>query len=183
MLTLDQDVSDYLEKETLFVVTGRVRSTTGGYVFAGVCLFRGDTYPDRVYVPWPGAYPGQWGYLPWLWINTLDREVPTLDVGHQSWQGAPTPAREYRTGVPTLTIEVPILASGVSTLAWGYPGWGLPWLRDTSLGWGYLPWTGAYLPWIGVPTLAGDIYLGLTQNRRYLHWTGGVPTLDRLCRG
>ena len=59
----------------------------------------------------------------------------------------------------------------------------LPWLRGggTYLGWGIPIMARGYLPWTGVPTLAGGTYPGrggdtYIGQRGYLGW--GVPTLD-----
>ena len=50
------------------------------------------------------------------------------------------------------------LARGVPTLGDGYLPWmGVPTLdRDTYLGWGHLPWTGGTYPGQGVPSLIQD---------------------------
>ena len=59
-------------------------------------------------------------------------------------------------------------------MAGGYLPWlGIPTLAGgTYLGLdGYLPWLGGYLPWPGVPTLAGGVP---TLAGGYLPWLGGT---------
>ena len=103
----------------LVIFTARVRSTTGAYVFTGVCLLTwGDT-------PVPGSFLC-------LWSQVLSRGVPQSQVlsqviGPRSFQGGTCPRS-----------LVPCPFQGYPSPGWGYPstGWGggvfpLTWMDGT----------------------------------------------------
>ena len=122
-----------MTKHSLF--TARVRSTTGGYVFTGLCLsnFRGGEYPIQLM---GGPIPGlDWGGVPHL----------ADGVPYPSWRNG---------GYPILGSDMryPIqLMGGVPHLSW----WGVPHVQD---------WMG-YPPPIIASTCyaAGSMPLAFTQ--------------------
>ena len=80
------------------LITARVRSTTGGYVFTGVCLFKGVGYPGLwSQVPSQPLVPGPfWGATPISGPRSLLEGTPDLAGGHPrpKW-GTPWPGLGY----------------------------------------------------------------------------------------
>ena len=73
------------------LIATRVRSTTGGYIFVGVCPFTrgvatlaGGTYFDQ------GVLTSDRGYLPSLWVPTL---AGGMDKGYLPWMGGTYPGQ------------------------------------------------------------------------------------------
>ena len=110
------------------IVTARVRSTTGGYVFTAVCLFNiargGEPLLHPIILPTTGAmsFPGElslrWGY-------------PSPRQGVASSRSGVSSSRQ---GIPQSQAGGnPIPGGGYPSPRWGYPrmgqDWGTPPLR------------------------------------------------------
>ena len=64
LLTVPLPSAELLDPLLVRCYRPRVHSTTGGYVFTGICLFRGPIILPLVPCPFPGRYPSDWSQIP-----------------------------------------------------------------------------------------------------------------------